>query len=225
MYYRFCVTTFTLALLVLIELSNANQDWRGNPCERAGIPWRPFTTRVRLDPASHARLFTRTSGLSEFFCTREIIEVTQGTEDTIVVDFNVMLSEEEMQDRVQLVRQANDVALMIAGSDIGTEDSHECVVVFTQVALPRSVHHLTLDMQRADLLLTQLDTSFEELHLLSDTGSLAIYNSTISIRKTMKVELLTGIMQLKKSMIHGPLWLHIGRDTLSHPGSSEHDSL
>lgn len=214
-----------LFVFLILEFASAAQDWRGDPCSRAGIPWRPFTTRVRLDPDSIARLMTRTTGLTDYFCTRETVEMYQGSEDTIVVDFDITLSLEELQDRVKLVRNSNDVALIVDGSGIGREGSHECIISRTSIALPPSIHHLTIDTQTADLMLDQIDASFATLEMFSLTGNLKIANSTLRLQKTMEIGLQSGTMQVEKSLIRGAQSLDIGRHVNAEFEHMHHDLL
>ncbi|CCG82784.1 protein of unknown function [Taphrina deformans PYCC 5710] len=151
-----------LQLLVPCIEAGRLQDLRGDPCDRAAIPWSPFTTHARLDSSALSRVISRTQG-SHYLRTRESIVLHNGEEDVI------------------LTQVKNDVALVIKGDGIGSKVQHECVVSTTHVYLPKSSHHLVVDAQASNVFVDSVQSTFGTLELLLNAGDVQIAGSVLQI--------------------------------------------
>ena len=168
-----------LALTVASASFNLHDDWRGDPCARAGIPWTPFSTHARLDPAALSRVMTRSRNLQHLRTKEEII-ITSGTEDVIVVEFNVRLSQENLQGAVTMVQQQNDVALIIDGTGIV---EIECVVSSTHVSLPPKLFHFIVDADLAAIHIKDLLADISQFDIISHAGSISVDDSRLTCKK------------------------------------------
>lgn len=171
---------------------SAGSDWRGDPCARAGIPWSPFSTHARLDPrASVARVVTRSNHLRHLRLENRVRLVPGTTEEVIVVDFRVLLSDEALQSSVWMVQHENDVALMVDGTDVGDDGQEECVVAVTHVSLPPRLHHLVVDVDVGDIEVQGVAGTMARLDLKVGTGAIKVDENQAEV-ESLSINVGTG---------------------------------
>lgn len=190
-------------LLSCVALANSLEtrslaSWRGDPCARAEIPWQPFTNHARLTPDAVARVITRSQHL-QHLSTREHIHLQKGTEDVIVVRFDVLLSDDSLQTKVAMVQTGDDVALIIDGKMVGDSHRKQCVVATTNIFLPENLHHLIVDSDSASILIEHLTAKFDKLQLSTSSGGVDIEDSHLDVG-AFSVDIKSGHFRLDASL-------------------------
>lgn len=177
--------------IILFIMNVIADDWRGDPCSRAGIPW-STPRHARLDPTHTSRFISRVDH-TRFLRVEERVHLRRGEEEVIHLDFQIKVSDDSVHGAINVVQEGDEVAMTIDGSAITSE---ECVKADIYVYLPPKVYAFTVDTSVASIEADGVRTSFDKLGIISRAGSVSLLDSAIDA-KVVEAEIEVGSFTMK----------------------------
>ena len=162
-------------------LHASESDWRGDPCNRATIPWQKDQPDQELDANSRARVQMSAEHTRRLVTRESVVLERGGPDQKIAIKPEVYISDGNLESAINVKTDGNQFNLRIDGSQ--NTEQWECVRVITHIYLPPHLQELQIQAGRADIKVQDVQSSFDQFDLQTRSGAITFKNSEVNARE------------------------------------------